>query len=402
MKKFVSFFKYLILVTILFSPLIYNLSQRYFQQEKINEKDFLKEVFPQASSFSIKFKNPPHYIVYKNINNKNEILGAIFITSDLFPDEKGYAGPIKILVGMEKNGTITGIRIIHHSETPSYANGITQKWFYNQYSGLSLNNNFEIGKDIDGISRATISVTAINRAVRKSARFIGKNVFNLPVPKEDEFVWQDMFINQDLPLLLGLFLIAIIAYKIKNKTLRNVSLILGIFYLGFFKENFFSIINILNILFLKFPDISNYLIWYLLIIAILLTTILWGRIYCYYICPFGGVQEFIYSINRLGSVPPRNIGEKIGNIKFIILWIIVLVSSITGNIFLTVYEPFSTLFGRMGTILSWILVFFVLLASFIYNRFWCKYFCAAGAVLDFLSKLFLSCRKIFLKKQDRK
>ncbi len=390
MEKIVRIFKYLMITTILLSPLIYHLSQKYLYPEELDERKFFNDVYPEALFFSSKSDNPPHYKVF---NKKNELQGIIFLTTDIFPGEKGYAGPIKILVGLDKQGNITGIKIISHSETPSYAGAITEQWFTSKYKNLNVNNSFEIGKDVDGITRATITVTSINRVVKKSIRSMGEKIFKLPVPKEEEFIYLDMLINKDIPLVIGLFILAVIAFKSHKKSLRNLTLILGIIYLGFFLENFLSIINILNILFWKLPNFTNHILWYIIILLILLTTFLWGRIYCYYICPFGGIQEFIYSLNRLGTVPPPDIEKKARYFKFIILWIIVMVASISGNFFLTSYEPFGTLFGKIGTILAWSLVLVTLISSFLYNRFWCKFFCSAGAVLDFLSKFSISKKK---------
>jgi len=40
---------------------------------------------------------------------------------------EGYVGPIKLLVGIDTNGTVLGVRVINHRETPGLGDGIEVK-----------------------------------------------------------------------------------------------------------------------------------------------------------------------------------------------------------------------------------------------------------------------------------
>ncbi len=59
--------------------------------------DELKGVIPEATSSSHTLQYPPHYRLYK----ANELIGIAYLTTDVVPEEKGYAGPIEILVGLD-------------------------------------------------------------------------------------------------------------------------------------------------------------------------------------------------------------------------------------------------------------------------------------------------------------
>src|SRR2546429_8400006 len=62
----------------------------------------LKKVFPSATSFSSKQTSPvPHYVAYTGPANAPSIAGYVFWTTELEPLERGYDGPIKMLVGMD-------------------------------------------------------------------------------------------------------------------------------------------------------------------------------------------------------------------------------------------------------------------------------------------------------------
>jgi transcriptional regulator of nitric oxide reductase len=72
----------------------------------------LKRVFPGATAFSAKQTSPvPHYVVYTGNPGSPTIAGYAFWTTELEPLERGYDGPIKILVGLDLNAHLTGVLV---------------------------------------------------------------------------------------------------------------------------------------------------------------------------------------------------------------------------------------------------------------------------------------------------
>ena len=84
----------------------------------------------------------------------------------------GYGGNIEMLVGIESDReTIRGISVITHSETPGLGAKITEPGFQDQFRGENIN-TLALGMDggnIDAISGATISASAVVDAVRETA-----------------------------------------------------------------------------------------------------------------------------------------------------------------------------------------------------------------------------------------
>src|SRR5262245_37992055 len=78
----------------------------------------LKRLFPAATSFSPKGGDPPHVkaFVTDQRTGAQTIVGLAFWTTELEPLERGYDGPIKILVGLDTRGLITGIVVTEHHE----------------------------------------------------------------------------------------------------------------------------------------------------------------------------------------------------------------------------------------------------------------------------------------------
>jgi transcriptional regulator of nitric oxide reductase len=128
----------------------------------------LKQVIPSAASFSPKVLDPPHFKAFAPAGGQQTV-GIAFWTTEIEPLERGYDGPIKILVGMDMQGILTGIVVAQHHE-PYGDFSIEPLQFAAQFKGKSVRDAFRVGVDIDAVSRATISVTSAARAIRNSAR----------------------------------------------------------------------------------------------------------------------------------------------------------------------------------------------------------------------------------------
>jgi NosR/NirI family nitrous oxide reductase transcriptional regulator len=130
----------------------------------------LKQVVPSAASFSPKMLDPPHFKAFAPSQAAGQqTVGIAFWTTEIEPLERGYDGPIKILVGMDMQGILTGIVVAQHHE-PYGDFSIEPAQFAAQFKGKSVRDGFRVGADIDAVSRATISVTSAARAIRNSAR----------------------------------------------------------------------------------------------------------------------------------------------------------------------------------------------------------------------------------------
>lgn len=138
----------------------------------------LQQLFPSASTFSPKAGSPPHFKAYKREpSGAQTLLGLAFWTTELEPLERAYDGPIKILVGMDPNGILSGIVVVNHHEPYGYFS-VDLPSFAAQFVGKDIRDPFRVGADIDAVSRASISITSATRAVRNSGRRISREVLN--------------------------------------------------------------------------------------------------------------------------------------------------------------------------------------------------------------------------------
>lgn len=87
----------------------------------------------------------------------------------------GYSGNIDIMVGIDPAGTVVGIEILSHNETPGLGDKIAFPEFKNIFAGKNLDNaDWRVKKDggeFDQITGATISPRAVVGAVHKGLEF---------------------------------------------------------------------------------------------------------------------------------------------------------------------------------------------------------------------------------------
>jgi NosR/NirI family transcriptional regulator, nitrous oxide reductase regulator len=129
----------------------------------------LKRLFPNSTRISAKEGAPPHFSVFGTRAGAEALIGFGFWTTELEPLERGYDGPIKILVGMDTRGILAGVVVVDHHEPYGYFS-VEPPAFAAQFVGKSVRDPFKVGDDIDAVSRASITMLSATRAIRNSAR----------------------------------------------------------------------------------------------------------------------------------------------------------------------------------------------------------------------------------------
>jgi len=145
-----------------------------------NSSQALKQWFPAAASFSNMEGRPPHITAYgapAPTGAAPQVLGFAFWTTDLVPNEVGYHGAIKMLVGLTPSGRLTGIVVDSDTEPFGYFSVETPE-FARQFSGKSILDRFRVGDDVDAVSRASISVGSATRAIRDSVHLMARALLN--------------------------------------------------------------------------------------------------------------------------------------------------------------------------------------------------------------------------------
>ena len=141
----------------------------------------LSSLFPSAAQFADKSGDPPHYkaLAAAAGSGAPTVLGYAFWTTELEPLERGYDGPIKMLVGMDTKGILAGIIVVQHRE-PYGDRSIERPEFPAQFKGKNVRDPFKVGGDVDAVSGASITIGSATRAIRNSSRRIAKALLTPP------------------------------------------------------------------------------------------------------------------------------------------------------------------------------------------------------------------------------
>ena len=145
-----------------------------------------KQVMPGADSFSQRKGRPPYVEAYRTTAGQRQLVGYVFLSTDVV-DIPGYSGqPIVTLIGMDTRGDIGGVKVLRHAE-PILLLGIPETAltrFINQYVGKFVGSRMKIGKShaeqgyvgLDAISGATVTVISENQVILRSAMAIAQQV----------------------------------------------------------------------------------------------------------------------------------------------------------------------------------------------------------------------------------
>lgn len=136
----------------------------------------IEAIFPTATRIGTQDPEIPVIPVYQ----LNQLLGYVFESND-FVDFMGFAGePINILIGLDPQGVMKGLKILQHNE-PIFVYGLGQAPFVdfvNKYKEHSIRERFIIDSAdqssanstyFDGVTKATVSVLVANDTIISSA-----------------------------------------------------------------------------------------------------------------------------------------------------------------------------------------------------------------------------------------
>ena len=193
----------------------------------------------------------------------------------------------------------------------------------------------------------------------------------------------------DLGLFVAFTVLALVSFFRKSVVLKHVTFVAAVLYLGFAKSQLISIVNIFALVDWSLPIFRYSLAWYLLATFTVLSTVLWGRLYCGRICAFGSLTQLMDAVvpAKWRYDVPLKIERRASLIKYGILGAAILYFVITHDRMIYRYiEPF-WMFGFHGSVVMWIGLAVLLVATVFVRNLYCRFLCPVGAALGLLSNL---------------
>jgi polyferredoxin len=193
----------------------------------------------------------------------------------------------------------------------------------------------------------------------------------------------------DLMLLAAFSTLTLVGFFRKSEALKWITMGAAVIYLGFARSQLITIVNIFALTQWNLPVFRQNLFWYAFAIFTVVTTILWGRLYCGRVCAFGAMTQLLDKIvpARLRVEVPRALEQRASYIKYGLLGITVAYFLLTKDISIYRYvEPF-WMFSLQASPGMWVGVGVLLLATVFVRNLYCRFLCPVGAFLGLLSHL---------------
>ncbi|MHC4574416.1 MAG: 4Fe-4S binding protein [Planctomycetota bacterium] len=339
-------------------------------------------------------------------SDTQNLAGYIFSSEDLAPDVRGFGGKINLGIYIDTAGKLVNFHIIRSNDTPVYLDLLTS-W----QDSLKQRQLFEPEPfaGVHTVTGATVSSEAILLGLEKSARGFGTHVLGRSLePGTAEKVGRAGYIPDatGMYLISALILTLVVTYR-GGFWSRLAVLLFNLVAGGILLNAQYSAEQIATVLSLHTPALRLSGA-FLLAVGLPLLVIIFGNIYCGYICPFGALQELCgYIIPRRFKQPVAREKMRLARFtKYIVLVVLIIVFFSSRNRSTLATDPLISFFNLrfsahdfQSIILS--VAGMALLGSIFYTRFWCRYLCPAGAFLSLFNNVVLLKRLLPVKKYGR-
>ncbi len=130
---------------------------------------------------------------------------------------------------------------------------------------------------------------------------------------------------------------------------------------------------------------------FILMIIGFLMAILFGPVFCGWVCPFGSIQEWfggigrkLFKKRRYNRFIPAKIDYYLRFLRYLVLAWVIYMTAVTGKLIFQEYDPYYALFNFWTSevaVIGLVILGLSLVGSLFVERPWCKYACPYGAVL---------------------
>ncbi|MBN1766590.1 MAG: 4Fe-4S binding protein [Sedimentisphaerales bacterium] len=319
------------------------------------------------------------FIYYEIVDGDRNLKGYVYSTRQLTGNIYGYGGPIELLVRVGQDFQLENFVITRSNETPAYLEMLTG--WPESLRGYDL---LQGEPEVAAISGATISCEAIKAILSQSARRFARDVLGRDVMVAEGSAQRFTLAQLDRTslYLVTMGVAAILISRVGGRWLRRGTLLICVVAGGWFFNMQYSSEHVITILSGAWPKISLSQT-FLLVVVVPLVVFLLGNIYCGYLCPFGAIQEIISFILpvKWRTLPTRETMRWARFGKYIMLLVLVCLFFLSWDRQVLESDILTGVFSRYWSEYHWEIIVFMLLASLVFVRFWCRYLCPAGAFL---------------------
>ncbi|MBU0677943.1 MAG: 4Fe-4S binding protein [Verrucomicrobia bacterium] len=320
--------------------------------------------------------------VYTERDESGALSFRYFHTGGLVRDVIGFAGPVVLAVKTDVRGVLKDFEIIRSNETASYVD--TLREWRRQLRGRNIFEP-EPFAGVDAYSGATLTSEAIMRTLSSAGSAFSTEVLKNGRAEGGEAT---RFVLPDVRVFVLILFAGIALYLRRNpsRMARRGMLAAVVLVAGFYLNMQYSPVQVFSLLTLRLPSPGmNVAFWLILLLPVFV--LLFGNLYCGYLCPFGALQELLGDLlpDRFRIPPDKEVWKYGKLIKYLILLGMGLLFVSTLDHGILNADPLVTFFGKSPERPILILSVAVLVLSVVFPRFWCRNICPTGAFLSLLN-----------------
>lgn len=158
------------------------------QNSKLSAED-LKEILPSANKIEdFAFEKKEDSTISEVFEAKGDSGSEGYVIK---VSPKGFNGAIDMVVAIDNEGGISGVKVLSQSETPGLGAKVEETVFTDKFKGVTIEDKIKIVKtapsndgEIQGITGATISSNAVLSGINDSINFYKENILGEDLSKE--------------------------------------------------------------------------------------------------------------------------------------------------------------------------------------------------------------------------
>ncbi|MHC4861585.1 MAG: 4Fe-4S binding protein, partial [Planctomycetota bacterium] len=338
-----------------------------------------------------------HYDAWRE--GEDEPVNHTLSTMVVADDVTGWAGPLNLLLSVDRDGRIRRVSLIESKETPTYIRELPR--FLDQFAGKDAALNFAMDRDqtpshheLVKVTGATVTCRAAVETVNKAKNRVLADLLGRDPPPSESRGFETPSTAALVTALL--MILAVPVFLRGGSATRTVFLAVVLVVLGVLLNQQLSTERIVAVAGLALPPIGN-LDLFVLVAGALVIALAFGQVYCGLLCPFGAAQELVGKLGLLRRVTP-DLDRRARFLKHVVLVLALVAVLLFGAERVLAFDPLAVVFSFRADALMWVLVAAVLVLSAFYFRFWCRYLCPVGAFFSLFNRIALLLR--FARKKD--
>lgn len=329
-------------------------------------------VFPAAAELR---KQPDgDFGITDNFGRK---LGELVLSAGHAPDVRGYSGPTPLAVILDADRTVVKVALLKNSEDGSFMQSVIDSGLLKKWDRLKVGE--AASHQVDAVTGATFSSTSIIQNMALTLRAL-QTAKVTPVNPATHL----SALNRACLAVIALAAILAVFWK-HGGVFRKIQLWLNIIVLGVLSGQFISLSGLSSRVADGYLLSSAGLIVGVMIVCAVIIPLLTGRnFYCFWLCPFGSLQEIAGSFNPHKLVFPAKLAKVLGYSRGVIFGLLIFLWSCNLGFDLVSVELFPSMLWSVASASMLYGGILVVIFSLFIARPYCRFLCPTGFLLDLI------------------